>query len=462
MGEALSLKADWLLPVTGPPIKNGELQIAGGRISALSSVEKIKSSSGTVVIPGLINLHSHLDYSEAPFLKNAPLFDWIERLVATTRQWSREDFERSAAKGAAEAILSGTTFLVDSSYTGQSALAMHRVGLKGIVGLELFGVDATSAAPVFSHWQKRMEELEQELQRLQKATGSESSWSTDDKPIELTISPHSLYTVSPELFRLAVNWAKDRKKFVLTHLAESPQERAWTDTGHNRLDSYLRTVLPGPAEEAAQRADLIKNIAWKGRGLSPVESLAAEGCIGDRLIAAHCVHLGADDLGILHQAGAAIAHCPRSNRNLENGRAPLEQFLYRELKTGLGTDSLASTESLSMLDEAKALVQVLTEAGIFARDEAQQLALRLITIDAARAAGADDRIGSLAPGKLADLVVLESTYEDPKLKEALMQDGDRVLDGLFNGAFRVRDVYVEGRALVKNGILENPVQKVAG
>ncbi|HMO20231.1 MAG TPA: amidohydrolase family protein, partial [Candidatus Melainabacteria bacterium] len=180
--------------------------------------------------------------------------------------------------------------------------------------------------------------------------------------------------------------------------------------------------------------------------------------------AAHCVHLGPDDLNLLTRAGVSIAHCPRSNRNLENGRAPLEHFFEKGLKTGLGTDSLASTESLSMLDEAKAMVQLLTEAGIFARTEALELALRLITIDAARAVGAADRIGSLAPGKLADLVVLESAPEDGEddNAEAPVEDGDKVLDALFNGAYRVRDVYVEGRPVVKNGILENPAQKVAG
>lgn len=462
MGETLSLKADWLLPVTGPPLKNGELLIADGKITACHSLGKIKSSSGTIVIPGLINLHSHLDYSEAPFLKNAPLFDWIESLVATTRKWSREDFERSAAKGATEAILSGTTFLVDSSYTGQSALAMQRVGLKGIVGLELFGVDEASASPVFAHWLKRMEDLEKELQKLQELSGATRK--SGALPIELTISPHSLYTVSPELFRLAVTWAKERQKFVLTHLAESPQELAWTDTGHSRLDSYLRTVLPGPAEEAAKREQIIGKISWRGRGRSPVQSLEAEGCISDKFIAAHCVHLGPDDLNLLTRAGVSIAHCPRSNRNLENGRAPLEHFFEKGLKTGLGTDSLASTESLSMLDEAKAMVQLLTEAGIFARTEALELALRLITIDAARAVGAADRIGSLAPGKLADLVVLESAPEDGEddNAEAPVEDGDKVLDALFKGAYRVRDVYVEGRPVVKNGILENPAQKVAG
>lgn len=435
------IRAKWLVPSSGPPVKNATLKISNNLISEIDSNHlNDKSDSeqnNTIILPGFINLHSHLDYSKLPF-NACPLFSWIENLVSTTRDWSTDQFLESARYGAGQALLQGTTFLVDSSYSGAGARAMAEIGLKGIVGLELFGVDQNKSEMLFSHWQKRFEPLAEAM------PGN----------IKLTISPHSLYTVSPALFQKACQWAREQSLPVLTHLSESLEEFEWTQKGNKRIDNYLQVVIPVGDEK--EKREVVESISWKSKGLSPVKSLEEAGCLTDALVAAHAVRLTEEDRNVLKQHGVKLAHCPRSNKNLENGRAELEKILLEKISVGLGTDSLASTENLSMLEEARSMLDVHGDSLDVALNESdaktrEELALRLITIESARLLGIDSETGSLEKGKRADLVVMEMESNLDSLGP------DQIYSSLFSslssGKARIKSVFIDGIQRVEEGSL---------
>lgn len=462
MNTSLQFQSKWLLPVTGPPVKNAVMTVAGEFIAGVetrpefdfeskssypgeptnlastadSSAEKpvIAKPANSIIVPGLMNLHSHLDYSKMPF-NACPLFTWIEELVRATREWSFDDFLVSAREGADRALLTGTTALADSSYSGASAIAMAESGLKGAVGLELFGVDQDKSEFIFSHWKTRYAALKEKL----------------PQNFNLTISPHSLYTVSPPLFAEASNWAKQQELPLLTHLAESNSEREWTETGDRRIDEYLQVVIPTGTE--AEKSEVISKSPWKARGLSPVLSLEKMGCLTGNMIAAHVTCLDDRDRSALKRSGAFIAHCPRSNSNLSNGRMELEKILEEKIPVGLGTDSLASTETLSMLDEAASMIKVHGEKlnqnlGRTGCKTSEELALRLITIEPARALGIDNRTGSLEKGKAADFVIIEVDKTDYDLENLSETE---VFQILFSGKAKVKDVFIDGRPRVSAG-----------
>ncbi|MGD9680976.1 MAG: amidohydrolase family protein [Candidatus Obscuribacterales bacterium] len=434
-----SLESAWVLPMEGPPLSRARITVSGSRIESLTGGSS-PNPPLTLVIPGLINLHSHLDYSALTNLNpdsdsDSALLPWIERLVQASRQFSRDDFRASALEGASRAALSGTTFIADSSYSGASAHALARTGLKGIVGLELFGLDESHAEKTFSAWQDRLDTLESDPDSdLEEALG--------EGRVSLTVSPHAPYTVSPALWRLADRWAEKRNMPVLAHLSESQEECDWLAGACEELDLFLMSVLPGDEKE---KENLLASIAWKGKGLSPVEHLAEHGLINHRLLAAHLTRASRKDIDTLALNGAAAAHCPRSNLRLGNGRAPLQAMREAGLKVGLGTDSLASCDSLSLLDEARFALRLHGQAGT----SGVLSYLELATIEAARALAIDAETGSLVPGKAADLCVIDlpgnlaAPGEIPELTA--------VLDYLGAAPVAVGQVYVNGRIIVDSG-----------
>ena len=203
------------------------------------------------------------------------------------------------------------------------------------------------------------------------------------------VSPHAPYTVGPGFWRALLDRLGPEDRPWTTHLAESADEERVIATGDGPLGELF-------AAEAWSRGD------GRGPGDGPVARLERAGALRAGLVAAHCVRLGPGDSGTLARAGVAVAHCPRSNVHLRCGRAPLEALREAGVPVGLGTDSPASGGDYDLRAEARACWE--THAPVMDLDDATLL--RLITIDAARAIGMSETIGSLEPGKRADLVVL--------------------------------------------------------
>ncbi len=210
------------------------------------------------------------------------------------------------------------------------------------------------------------------------------------------LSPHAPYSATPALYRACAETGLP----IATHLAESPAEEAWLVRGDGPMASFADISRRRSARRASAR--------------SPAPAL-----LGPQLVAAHCVTVDSEEIALLAQHDVAVAHCPRSNALLGCGIAPLGELREAGIRVGLGTDSPASTPSFDMFAELRAAVFAARARERRPDALSAAEALELATLGSARALGLDDEVGSLVPGKHADLTVVSldaSSYfpwEDP-------------------------------------------------
>lgn len=405
--------ARWILPVVGVPVENGALAVEDGRIESIGNLDEIKASHpqekgwehthfrNAIICPGFFNLHTHLDYSRSRFVDGeSDLFSWIYKLIVSTAGWKQtkeqNDFLESARYGAQQAALSGTTFIVDSSYRGASAQAIAELGVRGIVGLELFGFDTAGAERSWDLWKERFD-----LLRIGASAAVNEALA--DGRLVLTVAPHAPYTVCPALWKIAIDWADAQKLPVLAHLGESKEECDWIATDCQKIDDFLHKSVGRSYEELECARAAIPDL---GRGLTPVAYFEKNGMLSKQTIAAHCVHVDDDGLQVLKDRNVALAHCPRSNARLRNGRAPIEKWINSGINFGLGTDSFASCDDLNPLQEALFALNLHRAANPDLEFSAAD-ALKLITLDSAKALGLEGSLGSLEKGKKADIAIFQ-------------------------------------------------------
>jgi 5-methylthioadenosine/S-adenosylhomocysteine deaminase len=398
------LSADWVLPVAAPPIANGAVAIEEGRIVAVGTQDELGKGidyAESAILPGFVNAHSHLEYAVySGFGDGLPFAPWILIHVERKARIGLDEMEAIARLGAAECLASGITTLGDCSYSGASAVACDSLGLRAIVYLEVFGTTTEQLGTRFEVNRERI------------------AGSLSDR-VRVGISPHAPYTVSPELYEGALALGLP----VATHLSESPDEDTWMRFGEGPWRAVAEALPPPP-------------------GTSGIRLLAERGLLRAGTLAAHCVTVDDEEIALLREHGVSVAHCPRSNALLGCGIAPLRKLLDAELTVGLGTDSPASTPSFDMFEELRAAL-------FFARAREHRPealsateALELATLGSARALGLGDEIGSLEPGKRADLVVvsLEGSpfvpWEDPAAAVVLGGSPPRVAATLVDGEVR--------------------------
>ncbi len=452
MGVKHCLAARWAIPVVGEPIYDAVVVIDEGIIEAVYSrpqfntvyknrdIQPAEDYKEAVIMPGLINMHTHLDYSALrAFATDLPFFQWIEALVTRSRQWDAERWFQSALYGARLAACTGTSTVVDSSYSGQAAKALAQVGLRGVVGLEVFGLSDADSDATWTAWLGRFESLyECDFPALKAAL--------ENQTITLTVSPHAPYTVCPSLWLKAADWAKKFNLPVLAHLAESEPECQWLSASNQIVHDFLSFSMGVDNESEKLKP------RWAGRGLSPVKHLKNYGLLNESLIAAHAVHVDAEDLSTLAEFKVKIAHCPRSNARLKNGLAPLASMIEHGLTVALGTDSLASNDDLNLLAEAQFAFHA---HRIEAKDHDKQAPtarqmVEAMTMEAAIALKMDHLIGSLQSGKRADIAVF--ALPPTPLSEAEKQQACPY-SLVMSGGARLRDLLVDGQFVVSEGKL---------
>lgn len=409
------LSADWVLPVSGPPIADGAVAIGGdGRIEAVGRAADLgrgERFEGCAIIPGFVNAHSHLEYATyAGFGDGLSFAPWIGLHVQRKGRLDLEAMTDVARLGAADCLRSGITTVGDASFSGAAAAACDELGLRAVVYLEVFG-GPEALATMF--WPNR-----------ERVAGAFSD------RVRPGVSPHAPYTVRVELYAACLDLGLP----VATHLSESADEAAYLRDGSGAWSALSHLLVP-PI------------------GTSGIRALAERGLLDSRVLAAHCVTVDGQEIALLAENDVAVAHCPRSNAMLGCGTAPLEALRAAGVRVSIATDSPASTPSFDMFEEMRAALYAARARELDPGALSPADALELATLGGARALRLEGETGSIEPGKQADLAIVELAdtplwpVEDAAAAVVLGGSGDQVAATLVGGIERYRKGSVEWRGL---------------
>jgi cytosine/adenosine deaminase-related metal-dependent hydrolase len=410
------LTARWVFPVARPPIWDGAVGIHAGRIVAVGRRAAVVAECAggerwdlgeAALLPGLVNCHTHLEIGSNPSGGPAEAFvPWVQRLIESRKSVGLDEQARTAEAGAWALLHSGATSVGEVSTTGQSLAPLLRVGLRGVVYLEILGLDPAEAAD-----------------RLAAAAANLRAMAAAARGSRLAIglSPHSAYALSEELLSACGSLVRKTGVPPAIHAAESPAETELLATGEGPIARSLYPAVGRAAPPPRRRAR------------SPIAYLAAIGALLERPVLIHAVHVDEADCRLMAGHGVRVAHCPRSNRRLSEGTAPVPQMRGHSIPVGLGTDSLASAPDLDLWGEMRA-AWAAHAAGL-----KPAAVLEMATLGGARALGLADRVGTLEIGKRADVIAVAAervTATDPV--GALLEStrGGDVLLVLIDGAVR--------------------------
>ncbi len=383
------LSADWILPISEEPLKQGAVAIEGAKIVAVGKSQTLKKQfpkaafedfGEAVITAGFVNCHSHLELSiMRGFLDDVEdnFFKWLIK-TATIRdeKLTPNNIETSALLGALEGARAGVTCFGDIGRYGRAGFeALKKTGLRGVVFQE------TEFSPFNEKAGEDFEKLKQKFLALK---------NDESQLVKIGISPHAPYTVSRRLFELITDYAVGEKIKISIHASES------------KLEEDLMI------HDAGAMADFYRGrgIYWTAPKKSSIEYLAEIGVLEAKPLLAHCIRTSSKDFELIGESGSSIAHCPKSNAKFGHRIAPLEMFLDNGLRVGFGSDSVASNNTCDMLEEAR--FATLMARG---REDKKRLLtakeiIEMMTIGGARALQLEDEIGSLETGKQADLVIL--------------------------------------------------------
>jgi cytosine/adenosine deaminase-related metal-dependent hydrolase len=365
-----------VLPVGLPLIEHGALLVGpNGRIEAVGPDAHVSRPAhlpslefpDAALLPGLINAHTHLELTGFEGQVTEREFPaWITRLRQIKHTRTPAEYLAAARQGLQDCYASGVTTVADTGDSGAVIQALAEAEGSGIAYQEVFGPDPA--------------QLEESLSGLRARVEERSRWATGR--VRLGLSPHAPYSVSGPLFRAVTTWAGTEGLPVAVHVAESSAEMQFVQAGAGPFaKAWLERGFRLPASQ----------------GRTPIEWLDQHGVLTERTLCIHAVQVTSEDIERLARSGAAVAHCPLSNLRHGHGAAPLEAFLARGIRVGLGTDSVVSVGRLDLLAEAR----VAQRRAALSADRA----LELCTVQAARALGLD-QIGSLRPGNWADCTVI--------------------------------------------------------
>jgi cytosine/adenosine deaminase-related metal-dependent hydrolase len=398
-------------------LAGGWVLVADGRIAELGSGDPPPADAavdlhGALVTPGLVNTHHHLYQTLTRALaQEATLFEWLAALYPV---WARIDAEAeyaAARTGLAELALSGCSTVFDHHYVfprGRDGLveaevrAARELGLRIVAARGSMDLGASQGGLPPDSLVEDIDAILADTERLLRIQDGDS--------VRIAVAPCSPFSVTSELMRESADLARRHGLALHTHLAETPEE-----------------------EEYCLRA----------HGCRPAEYLDSLGWLADDVWCAHCIHLAPADVARFAATGTGVAHCPTSNLRLGAGVAPVRELLDAGVRVGLGVDGSASNERSDLGLEVKQALLVARGRGGPAALTARA-ALRLGTRGGAEVLRRDD-LGSLEPGKRADLAVWRT--------DGLEFGGaaDPVAELVLSGPHRVDRLVVAGEEVVRDG-----------
>jgi len=402
----MMLKSRYVLPVDGPVIEGGAVVIREGRIAAVGRAANLHSApvidyGDAVICPGFVNAHTHLELSHlAGKVPPSPDFvHWLKRQTSLllAQPATPTIVAEAVGAGIAQSLAAGVTTIGD--ITRRPAWSRESLAASPIRAVSFGEVIA-------------MGRLRTQLKdRLEAAASIEHQ---SDR-LRVGISPHAPYTVEPDGLRACADRARRMNAPLCIHLAETAEEEAFTRSRSGRFKEFLQEL--GLWDEGIPLTDC-----------TPVELCRAAGVLSRRTVIAHGNYLSDGDIKMIAESGSSVAYCPRTHHTFGHPLHRFREMLRAGINVCIGTDSLASNPSLSILDELRFLHQ--RHPDMAAHD-----LMAMGTIRGAAALGYRDEIGSLTVGKAADLVVIplevgaewESMLESTQTPAAVYIDGVRKL-----------------------------------
>ncbi len=405
--------ADYVIPITADHIENGAVLVQDGKIvevgtleelSAKHPAEPVRDFGRAALMPGFVDVHTHLEYAAMRgMIETSAYSEWKREILRREPLMSEQDWNDSAELGALEAVASGVTCVADITSTGAAARAINKIGLRGVVYRELYAMHPDEVAAALEEGDATLQEWEQTF---------------DTSRMHFGLAPDVVYTCHPRLYQAISDYANEHNVPVALHIAGSNEEANFIRYGSSPFSVHATEQ---------ERGFGIDMPPWLPAGCTPVRYVYNWGILDvPQVLAVHCVHVDEDDLRILHDCNVSIAHCPRINAKLGMGVAPVSEFLDKGITVAIGTDSPAATHTFDMIEETRFALMMMRALSGTQRQRAAASqgkvvgfdapaahlqkardALAMATIEGARALGLEDQIGSLEPGKQADIIAID-------------------------------------------------------
>ena len=352
-------------------IEHGAVAVAEERIVAVGPARDILAryratdilqEEHGLIMPGLVNVHTHAAMACFRGLADdLPLMQWLQEYIFPVEaRLTPEIVYHATLLSICEMIRSGTTSFCDMYlFAAEVARAAELSGMRAWIGEVLYDFPS----PSYGELENGFAYTEQLFQRYH-----------NHPLLTMTVDPHSVYTCSPDLLQRLGKMAEDKNALYVIHLSENQEEI---------------------------------NTCVERYGRSPVMHLEALGLLNERVVADHCVMVTDEEMALLAERGVKVAHCPESNMKLASGIAPVTRMLRAGLTIGIGTDGSASNNDVDMFGEMNSAAKLQKVATMDPTAMDAATTLRAATIGGAAVLGAEREIGSLEPGKKADLIVLD-------------------------------------------------------
>lgn len=385
-------RARTVVTMDGPPIENGAVAVRGNIIQAVGKFDEVArlyagmpvDLGEQVLLPGLINAHCHLDYTimRHSIGPQNSFSEWIKRINAMKRSLDEEDYLSSIAHGFAELKRWGTTTVLNMEAFPELMVKLP-------------------PPPIRTWWFYEMIDVRQRIATEELVAGA--FFFFQQRPEWLGgfgLNPHAPYTASRELYRLANDCARIVGMPLTTHVAESAEE-----------DQMFREATGGLYEFMAS---LGRDMSDCGHG-SPLAHLLRHDLMGEDWIVAHLNELDDEDLRLLGSTNLHVVHCPLSHRFFQHRPFQFKRLCEIGVNICIGTDSLASNESLNLFAEMQAALK--SEPNLRAGE-----LLATVTVNAARALKKENALGRIAPGACADLIALPFADSVPAVYDTIVHN----------------------------------------
>jgi cytosine/adenosine deaminase-related metal-dependent hydrolase len=409
------LRARVILPVSAPPVEDGGLLINGGKIIRVAPFRDFRAGAKSEVIdlgevavlPGLVNAHCHLDYTDMAGQLPPPraFTDWIGSITAAKTGWSYSEYARSWLRGARQLLETGVTTVADiEAMPDLLPDVWLATPLRVFSFLEMTGILSRRPA----------------REVLAEAVGKIASLKHPRN--RAMLSPHAAYSTLPELLQRTATTAHRRRWRVCTHVAESEQEFEMFRGGQGKMHEWL-------GRNGRDNSDC-------GRG-SPVAHFARNKLLGENVLAIHVNYLARGDATLLAKNRTHVVHCPRSHDYFKHAPFERQRLANAGVNLCLGTDSLATTRqtgkerpTLNLFNEMRLLAE---------RDPTVSPAqiLQMVTVNGARALGLTGQVGQLARNAAADWIAVPFTGKTADVLEAVIQHPGRIHAGMIAGSWTV-------------------------